>query len=87
MKFAKKFLIELLEDHDPSIVVEDTIEDKSRWTVCHRLIFRHDGKLYGTHYSVGATEYQDVSPFENESDEIECSEMMAVPSVAYVIKQ
>ena len=66
MKFAKDFL----RDFDGE-TIEDKITEKSRWSLYHRRIFKHDGKLYETYYSVGATEQQDESPYEDEPDEIE----------------
>lgn len=73
MKFKKEFLQEMVWGDD---VVEDNIVDNSRWSIHHEIVFRHEGKFYGTGYSVGATESQDERPFEYDNDEIECPEMV-----------
>lgn len=54
----------VFHDHDRAKVVLDTIEDTSRWSIRHRLIFELDGTLWEGRYQVGATEMQDESPFE-----------------------
>lgn len=79
MKFKKEELIALAEDsHNPDnfTVVERTIEEVSRWSVLHGMVFKHGDKFYSTGYSVGATEYQDESPYEYEGDYIECEEVI-----------
>lgn len=58
----------------PSNAVLDEITDTSRWSVHHRIIFKHEGKFYETYYSEGATEMQDESPWEYD-DEVECDEV------------
>ncbi|MCL1696387.1 hypothetical protein [Lysinibacillus sp. BPa_S21] len=58
----------------PSSAVLDEITDTSRWSVHHRIIFKHDGKFYEAYYSEGATEMQDERPWEYE-DEVECDEV------------
>lgn len=47
-------------------VLRDTITDTGRWSIHHSLIFKlkETGKIYHTHYSVGATERQDERPWE-----------------------
>ena len=62
--------------------IEDHITSYGRWTVSHERVFEFDGKFYLTHYSVGATEYQDKSPYDHEESEIECVEV--VPVQAFV---
>ena len=71
MKFSKEFLIEALEKN----AIVEHITDTSRWSVHYRRVFEHEGKLYETFYSVGATECQDESPYEYADDEIECKEV------------
>lgn len=58
-------------------MVRDEILDTTRWSVINELIFKdkESGKLYRTNYSVGATECQDESPFEYDTDYIECVEV------------
>jgi hypothetical protein len=70
MKFSKEFLRD-----DGGETVYDRITEHSRWSVHHERVFRHEEKFYLTTYSVGATENQDVSPYEYEGDEIECVEV------------
>lgn len=52
-------------------IIADKIEDTSRWSVHHKLIFELNGQTYMTYYSEGATEYQDERPWEYEK-EVEC---------------
>jgi len=59
----------------PFTAVEDKIVDNSRWSIYHEIIFEYEGKFYKTHYSVGATECQDESPWEYE-DEVDCTEVV-----------
>ena len=68
-------LEEVLDDN--AKIVEDEIHDEGRWSLHHRLVFRHDGKVYEAYYSVGATEIQEERPWDDE-DVIECTEVMAV---------
>ena len=81
MKFTKEFLLDILdnilfeEDVDGVIVVENKIIEHSRWSVHHRMVFKHDGKFYQSFWQAGATESQDESPYEYEDDEIECKEV------------
>ena len=58
----------------PYTAIKDTITDTRRWSVDHEIIFLHDGKYWQTHYSVGATEQQDESPWEYDT-EVECTEV------------
>jgi hypothetical protein len=63
--------------------VSDNIVGQGRWTVLHRIIFRHEEKFYEWMKSVGATEMQ-----ENDFDpnkKVECKEVFPhkVECVAY----
>lgn len=58
----------------PYSALLDEITDTSRWSIHHRIIFDYQGKFYQAHYSEGATEMQDESPWEHE-DEVECVEV------------
>ena len=49
-------------------VIEEKIVDTSRWSIIYELIVRIGNKFYKTYYSVGATECQDESPWEHESE-------------------
>jgi hypothetical protein len=73
VKFSKDFLRSM-----SGKTIRNEIIDHSRWTVSHERIFEHDGHLYSTTYSVGATEQQDESPYEYDDEEIECPEVAAV---------
>lgn len=68
----KKYMINELDLPDSAIL--DEITDTSRWSIHHRIVFAYQGKFYATHYSVGATESQDESPWEYE-DQVECQEV------------
>ena len=81
MKFKKDFLLELMDDN---LYVYDKIRSHGRWSVRHEWVFAHEGKFYKSFYSVGATEYQDESPYEYDGDEIECPEVMPVEKTIIV---
>ncbi|KAF6630589.1 hypothetical protein H6F38_14270 [Paenibacillus sp. EKM208P] len=72
MKFKKNFLINELDL--PYSALVDDITDTSRWSIHHEIVFEHEGKFYQTHYSEGATEMQDESPWEYEED-VDCDEV------------
>lgn len=57
--------------------VEEKISDTSRWSIHYEVVFKDNqtDKHYSSYYSEGATEYQDESPYEYDSDEIECQEV------------
>lgn len=80
MKFSKEDLQDLARgDHrDEFEVIKDEIVDTSRWSNIYEMIFKYDDRFYQTSYSVGATECQDERPYEYESDEIECDEVIPV---------
>ena len=84
VKFKKDFLVNELDlPYNSDIIKLDEINDTSRWSVYHTLVFEHEGKFYQTQYSVGATEYQDESPWEFE-EEVKCYE---VEEKEVVVKQ
>lgn len=70
--FSKDYLRNELEL--PYSAVKDDIVDNSRWSIHHEIIFKDGDKFYRTSYSVGATEYQDESPWEYE-DNVECTQV------------
>lgn len=81
MKFNKELMQRIAYNDllpDEAEVIEDIVVDNSRWSINHSVIFKIDGKFYESYYSVGATEYQDESPYEHEGDEIECDEVFPV---------
>ena len=59
------------------IILSDKVVDHARWSVVHTLIFKYDDKIYRTVYCVGATEYQEESPWECEGI-VTCTEVEAV---------
>lgn len=79
MKFKKEFLQEM-----EGKTIQKTIIDHSRWSVLYERVFEYVGKLYCTHYSVGATEQQDEGPYEYEPDEIECQEVKPVEKLVII---
>lgn len=75
--FSGEVLRSILRGTEPDYeVVENEINGTSRWSVHYTMVFKElsTGKLYRTHYSEGATEYQDEDPFEYE-DELEVDEV------------
>jgi hypothetical protein len=72
MKFKTSYLKSELSL--PYSALVDDITDTSRWSVHHKIVFEHEGKFYQTHYSEGATEQQDESPWEYEED-VDCVEV------------
>lgn len=79
MLFSKEFLSGFEGD-----TIEEHIIDHRRWSVVRERVFRHEGKFYCTVYSVGATEYQDMHPYEYDDDMIECEEVELVPRLMMV---
>ncbi len=55
-------------------VLLDEICDHRRWSVGHYVIFRYEGRLWRTNYSVGATESQDETPWQYD-EEVVCHEV------------
>lgn len=72
IKLHKDYLLNELQL--PYKAILDEIEDTSRWSVHHRIVFEYDGKFYETYYSEGATEMQDERPWEYD-EEVECDEV------------
>lgn len=86
MIFKKEDLQELVSEgeFDGLEVVIDEIEDRNRWSVQYRLVFRYKDKFYQTYYTTGATEYQDQAPFEDDGEEIKCKEVTRKEKVMVV---
>lgn len=68
----KKYMMNELDLPDSALL--DEITSTSRWNVHHRIIFPYQGRFYQAHYSEGATEMQDESPWEYE-DVVTCEEV------------
>jgi hypothetical protein len=66
-------------------VFEDLI-DTSRWSNIYYVVYEDldTGKYWGSSYSVGATECQDESAYENDGDEIEFNEVFRVTKTVTV---
>lgn len=72
IKLDKDYMLNELDLPDRAIF--DEIDGTSIWSIEHRIIFEYQGKFYQTYYSVGATESQYESPWQDE-DEVECHEV------------
>lgn len=72
IKLDKDYMINELDL--PSSAILDEITGTSRWSVYHRIIFAYQGRFYEAHYSEGATEMQDESPWEYD-ETVECVEV------------
>lgn len=56
----KEIVIDDYGDFTPNVkILRDRIIAHERWSIVHNLIFEYEGNIYGTLYSVGATESQD----------------------------
>ena len=66
VKFKREFLMDELDL--PYSALENNITSTGRWTVHHKIIFEYGGKFYSAYYSEGATEQQDESPWEYQSE-------------------
>ena len=61
-------------------MVSNELIDTDRWSNLHTVVYQDltTLKFYASSYSVGATEQQDESPYEDEDDEIEFIEVTPV---------
>lgn len=66
-KIPRSKMVEILEGNAGK-VLSDTIYDHHAWTVERRLIFEFEGKIWRAYYYVGATEYQEAPPWEDEKE-------------------
>lgn len=88
-KFNTRFLLDELEVlyRKSPHHVSDTINDVSRWSVSHTIIFRTpdqpEDEAWEAYYSVGATECQEESPWEHET-EVEATLVKKVTKVVTV---
>lgn len=83
MKFNNGVLAVIAYDDCPDDFekMEDTIVENTRWSILHSMVFRFKGKFYRSSYRVGATEYQDERPYEDDGDSegmVECIEVIQV---------
>jgi len=72
IKLKRSYMINELDL--PCEAIIDEVTTNNRWSIFHLIVFEYEGKFYKTHYSVGATEMQYESPWDDE-DEIECTEV------------
>lgn len=83
-KFPRAFMLDVLNDDvEDARVCEITITGTSRWSIHYSMVFKYDGKTYQARYREGATEMQDESPWEYES-EVECIEVRPVTKTVTV---
>lgn len=79
--FKKEKLLGILgNDYDEYKIIENEIVDHRRWVIVYKLIFKDinnlaDIKYYQVFYQIGATEYQDESPWEFDGEDIEVTEV------------
>ncbi len=79
MKFKKEFLQDIIGEKE---TISSEVIETGRWHILYYDIFKHEDKFYETSYRVGATEEQDESPYEFDSNEIECNEVVPVEYTA-----
>lgn len=76
--FTREFLVEELglpwSVYGNGRLIEDKVIGNTRWAIKHRLVFQYEDKYYQTYYYIGATECQDIPPWEGE-DKVECIEV------------
>lgn len=63
-------LLILNDDHEEYETILDKICETSRWSIHYELVVKNlkEDKFYIAYYSTGATETQDESPWEDESE-------------------
>jgi hypothetical protein len=67
------------------VLLSDDIDGNSRFSIQHAIVFQDGEKFYRTVYSVGATEYQDESPFEYSGTD--CLEVKPVQKLITVYEK
>lgn len=72
-------------DHEDWEEIETKITDHDRWSVYYEGVYKHkpSEKFYSVIWAVGATEQQDMQPFEYEK-EVEFTEVHQVEKVVKV---
>lgn len=80
VKLDKHVMIGKLDSDDE---IERNFIDSSRWSLHYEFIFKHEGKFYRAYYSVGATEYQDETPWQYDK-EVECEEVVQTEKMVKV---
>ena len=72
--FTRERASNILDGNDEGYrVIRDTIVDTRRWSIDNELIIQRveDNRFFRGYYSVGATESQDESPWENSEPDFE----------------
>lgn len=76
--FSRDYLVnELGLPYNADCVIEDTMIDKGRWGIMHRLIFKDNDKVYRVYYDEPVMEEQEMQPWEHDG-EVECEEVFPV---------
>ena len=82
--FSKEFMQSVLwEEEEGSKILENKIEDTSRWSIIYSLVFSFENKIWECSYSVGAAECQDERPWEYD-EEVECWEVRPVEKIVTI---
>lgn len=84
-----EYATDYVEGVELASVVINEITDIDRWSTHHRVVFKLGGKYYESHYSRGATEMQDESPYEYDGEWIKVTEVIPkeVTVIQYVKKE
>ena len=74
ISFQADVLRDLAYDDAPDEyqVIENVLVGHSRWSLQYRMVFMFGDLFFQTHYNKGATEMQDESPYEYDSEMVEC---------------
>lgn len=83
-QFTKQLLLCILEEED---FISNELVDTSRWSLHYTMIFPYGNKFYEAHYTRGATEQQDESPWEYSGELIECYEVKPVTKTITVYER
>lgn len=92
MKVSKDFLFDMLDYHVGEVsddgwkVIESRTVSTDRWNVHKQRVYLcvETGEYWGTFYSVGATEYQDTQPYDDDPEEIELTPMIPIQVTKWV---
>ena len=90
-QFKKTTLQEMVvwgDTPDDITIIYNNLIDTSRWSTHHEMVFKQGEVYYISHYSNGATERQDESPYEYDDDLVTCEEVVPkeVTRIEYVLK-
>lgn len=71
---------------DNVLVIQDTMYQKRRWTIVHRMIVQIDQKYYEIYWSEAATENQEQDPWD-WAEQVEFNEVIPVEKVVTVYEK